>query len=76
MEGHQLPYVWVDDEPDVPAFFLSTAPRTTAGCEVDPCYVFHPLNAFDLPDGRIQMEVVDTGCSARSPTGRPRASRH
>lgn len=27
-------------------------------CEVEPCYVFHPLNARDLPDGRIELHVV------------------
>ena len=26
--------------------------------EVEPCYVFHPLNAYDLPDGRIVMDVA------------------
>lgn len=26
--------------------------------EVDPCYVFHPCNAFDLPDGSVVMDVV------------------
>ncbi|MDE2433746.1 MAG: carotenoid oxygenase family protein [Burkholderiales bacterium] len=26
--------------------------------EVDLCYVFHPCNAFDLPDGSVVMDVV------------------
>ena len=26
--------------------------------DVDPCYVFHPCNAFDLPDGGVVMDVV------------------
>ena len=26
--------------------------------EVSPCYVFHPLNAYDLPDGRVVVDVV------------------
>lgn len=26
--------------------------------EVEPCYVFHTLNAFDTPDGRIIVDVV------------------
>jgi len=25
--------------------------------EVDPCYVFHPCNAYDLPDGGVVMDV-------------------
>ncbi|MTD53461.1 carotenoid oxygenase family protein [Amycolatopsis pithecellobii] len=26
--------------------------------EIDPCYVFHTLNAFDAPDGRIVVQVM------------------
>ena len=26
--------------------------------DVDPCYVFHPCNAFELPDGSVVMDVV------------------
>jgi len=26
--------------------------------DVDPCYVFHPCNAYDLPDGSVVMDVV------------------
>jgi carotenoid cleavage dioxygenase-like enzyme len=26
--------------------------------DVDPCFVFHPCNAFDLPDGGVVMDVV------------------
>jgi carotenoid cleavage dioxygenase-like enzyme len=26
--------------------------------EVDPCYVFHPCNAYDLPDGSVVMDVA------------------
>lgn len=26
--------------------------------EVDPCYVFHPCNAYDLPDGGVVLDVV------------------
>lgn len=57
--GHRFPYVW------------NTAHRARVGllgrddsgedviwCDVDPCYVFHPANAFDLPDGRVVMDVV------------------
>jgi carotenoid cleavage dioxygenase len=27
-------------------------------CDVDPCYVFHPLNAYDTDDGKIVADVV------------------
>ena len=26
--------------------------------DIDPCYVFHPCNAFDQPDGSVVMDVV------------------
>lgn len=26
--------------------------------EVEPCYVFHPCNAYDLPDGGVMLDVV------------------
>jgi len=27
-------------------------------CETDSCYVFHPMNAYDLADGRVVLDVV------------------
>jgi len=27
-------------------------------CDVEPCYVFHPMNAYDAPDGRVVLDVV------------------
>ena len=27
-------------------------------CEVDPCYVFHPCNAYETADGNITLDVV------------------
>jgi carotenoid cleavage dioxygenase len=27
-------------------------------CDVGLCYVFHPMNAYDLPDGRVVLDVV------------------
>lgn len=59
MAGHQLPYLWVDDAPArVGVLPLDGDASDVRWCEVDPCYVFHPCNAFDRPDGRIQMEVA------------------
>ena len=26
-------------------------------CDVDPCYVFHPLNAYDAPDGTVVVDL-------------------
>jgi carotenoid cleavage dioxygenase len=58
-EGASFPYRW---NPDHPAR-IGLLPRAgTAAdvvwCEVSPCYVFHPMNAFDLPDGRVVVDVA------------------
>lgn len=58
MAGHRLPYRWNPDH----GARLGVLPL--GGGEVtwvelpELCYVYHPLNAFDLPDGRIQLDVV------------------
>lgn len=26
-------------------------------CEIDPCYAFHPLNSYDLDDGRVIIDI-------------------
>ncbi len=57
--GHSFPYRW---NPDHQAR-IGLLPRTAHGGEtiwldVDPCYIFHVANAFDLPDGRMVMDAV------------------
>lgn len=57
--GHPFPYRW---NPDHRAR-VGLLPRDGRGddviwCDVAPCYVFHPANAYDLPDGRVVLDVV------------------
>jgi len=57
--GHPFPYSW---NPDHPAR-VGLLPREGRGsdilwCEVEPCYVFHPCNAFETADGRVTVDVV------------------
>jgi carotenoid cleavage dioxygenase len=58
MDGWPLPYRW---HPDYGSR-VGILPRDGRGevqwIPVEPCYVFHPLNAHDLPDGRIEVDVV------------------
>jgi carotenoid cleavage dioxygenase len=57
MGGFRLPYRW---KPHYGAR-VGVLPREggpVAWVEVEPCYVFHPLNAYDLPDGRVVVDVV------------------
>ena len=48
--------------PDRPARVGLLPHEGTAGsirwCDVDPCYVFHPVNAYDGPDGTVVVDVV------------------
>lgn len=57
--GFALPYRW---NPDYGAR-VGLLPRegeadSVVWSEVEPCYVFHPLNAYDDADGRVVLDVV------------------
>jgi len=56
--GHSFPFKW---DPDRPCR-VGLLPRDGSAddivwCDVDPCYVFHPLNAYDTPDGKVVVDV-------------------
>jgi carotenoid cleavage dioxygenase len=56
--GYQLPFAWAPDR----AAHVGLLPRSgTAAdivwCEVGPCYVFHPLNAYDTDDGKVVVDL-------------------
>lgn len=57
--GHRFPYRW---NPAHQAR-IGLLPRRGRGSEtiwidVEPCYIFHVANAFDLPDGRVILDAV------------------
>jgi len=57
--GHRFPYAWNADH----QARVGLLPRTGSAdqiiwCDVDPAYVFHPANAYELPDGRVIVDVV------------------
>ena len=59
MAGARLPYRWNPD--GVTRFGLLPRGGESADpvwCEVDNCYIFHPMNTYDLPDGRVVMDAV------------------
>ncbi len=57
--GAGLPYRWDPERPArVGVMPLYGKADEVVWCDVDPCYVFHPLNAVDLPDGRIEAIVA------------------
>jgi carotenoid cleavage dioxygenase len=58
-DGYPLPYRWN------PAYGarVGLLPRegpaeAVTWCEIEPCYVFHLLNAYDAPDGRVVIDAV------------------
>lgn len=60
ISGSTLPYRW---DPDYGAR-VGLLPRDGEAsdvrwCELDePCFVYHPLNSYDLPDGTVVFDVV------------------
>jgi carotenoid cleavage dioxygenase-like enzyme len=59
MSGAAFPYRW-DPEYGARVGVLPREGQATdvRWCEVDLCYVYHPLNAYDLPDGRVVVDLV------------------
>lgn len=59
MSGERFPYRWEDDRPArVGLLPIDGGADDVVWCSVDPCYVYHPANAVDLPDGSFQVDVV------------------
>ncbi|RLE23542.1 MAG: carotenoid oxygenase [Actinobacteria bacterium] len=57
-QGFGFPFAWAPDR----AARVGLVPRDgTANdiiwCDVNPCYVFHPLNAYDAPDGTVVIDL-------------------
>lgn len=53
------PYAW---EPDK-GTHVALVPRSGSAAQArwfsgDPCYVFHPMNAFDTPDGKVVCDMM------------------
>ena len=59
MGGARLPYRW---NPEYGARVGLIPREGTADdvrwFDVEPCYVFHPLNAYDTPDGKVVVDLV------------------
>lgn len=59
IKGYAFPYHWNADHPAR----IGLLPRAGSGGDilwvpVDPCYVFHPANAFETPEGHVVVDVV------------------
>jgi len=59
LAGYEFPFRWNDAH----QARVGLLPREGKGseiiwCAVDPCYLYHPCNAYDLDDGRVVVDVV------------------
>jgi len=59
LAGYPFPYAWNESHPAR----VGLLPRKGRGDEVvwvpvDPCYVFHPANAFETAEGKVIVDVV------------------
>ena len=59
LSGHGFPYRWNTRHPAR----LGLLPREGKAADIrwlalDPCFVFHIVNAYDLPDGRLVLDVI------------------
>ena len=57
-KGYSFPFAWNPGR----AARVGLLPRNGTAeeiiwCDVDPCYVFHPLNAYDAPDGTVVVDL-------------------
>jgi carotenoid cleavage dioxygenase len=58
MSGASFPYRWnPDHQPRIGVMPRSGSAADVRWCEVSSCYVYHPMNAYDLPDGRVVVDV-------------------
>ena len=59
LTGAAFPYAWNDRHAArVGLLSKEGEARDIRWYDVDPCFVFHPCNAYDLPDGTVVMDVV------------------
>jgi 8'-apo-carotenoid 13,14-cleaving dioxygenase len=57
--GHTFPYRWrAGHEARIGLLPRAGGAADILWCPVDPCYVFHAVNAFDLPDSRVALDVI------------------
>lgn len=59
LAGHGFPYRWNDKHPAR----VGVLPRESGADAIrwlplEPCFVFHNANAYDLPDGRVVLDVI------------------
>lgn len=58
LSGYGFPYAW-NPEHEARVGLLPKEGKSddVIWCAVDPCYVFHPANGFETPDGKVILDV-------------------
>lgn len=58
LAGHPFPYAWnPDHKARVGLLPKDGGNDDVIWCDVKPCYVFHPCNAYETADGKVIMDV-------------------
>jgi carotenoid cleavage dioxygenase len=56
--GYEFPYRWNPGHRARIGLLLRQAPGTeTIWCDIEPCYVYHPCNAYDDENGNVVLDV-------------------
>jgi carotenoid cleavage dioxygenase len=59
MSGGSFPYIWsADYVPRIGLLPREGEASDIKWIEIDSCYIFHPLNAYDLPDGTVVLDAA------------------
>ena len=59
MKGAGLPYYWdADYEARIGLLPREGTADDITWISIDPCYIFHPMNSYDLPDGRVVLDAA------------------
>lgn len=58
LSGYGFPYAWnASHQARVGLLPREGKSDDVIWCNVDPCYVFHPANGFETPDGKVILDV-------------------
>lgn len=75
LSGHGLPYRWnASHQARVGLMPRDGRAADIVWCDVDPAFVFHIANAYDLPDGRVVLDVCAYGTMFAGKHGGPDAA--
>jgi carotenoid cleavage dioxygenase len=72
LAGHAFPYRWNPDHPArVGLLPKQGAAEEIIWCAVEPCYVFHPCNAYEADDGSVVLDACVHETMFAETTGGP-----